>query len=801
MKRSFFERYSRAILIAFGVLLPFVAWGTLCSLQSNANNVSEWLPANYPETREYAWYRSHFEGDSFVLASWEGCTLDDPRLEKLAAALVPPKDQPAPLGPRFFIRVQTGPEILERLMAAPANLSLDDAALRIEKLLIGSDHRQTCVLLDMDPELAKNQKNLRPAVDQIYTAGEQYCGIARADMKLGGPPVDNVAIDRAGERSLVRLASLAGVLGITISWWCLRSLKLTVFAFGVSLVAAGMSLALNWYSGGNMNAILLTMPPLVYVATMSGAIHLTNYYRESIREVGLAAAPGEAVRHAWLPLTLAAGTTAVGLVSLAFSDLVPIQGFGTFSALGVLASLGILFLVLPALFATFPLREKQGIPVGEREGQLTPLEQRKFARRHRRWRLAGWTVVRHWAWVGSACLAFMVLAGSGIYVLQTSVQLMRLFSPGALILKDYAWLEERLGPLVPMEVVLRIDLDQSKLTFLERMEMVEAVQERVRSLPDVGNALCAVTFAPPLKMLGEARKDGAMRFFVSRVRRDAYSRQLEKHRQEFIDGGYLSYERHDGKNEELWRISARVAALKDIDYGLFISDIRKEVDPVLEEAQAEGQQGLSVTYTGLIPLIYKAQRSLLDGLLIGMVIDMALIALAVMFAMREWSAGILLIVPSVFPVVVVFGAMGWLGVVVDIGTVMAPCVALGVTVDDVAHFLLWFKRGVERGLSQGQSVMLAYKGCAEAMYQSWGVIGLGLAVFAFSDFVPTQRFGYLMMSLLTVALCANLLLLPAMLASPLGGVFYRRLRKKRLLMERDGSILESKFQAEPVAQV
>jgi len=67
--------------------------------------------------------------------------------------------------------------------------------------------------------------------------------------------------------------------------------------------------------------------------------------------------------------------------------------------------------------------------------------------------------------------------------------------------------------------------------------------------------------------------------------------------------------------------------------------------------------------------------------------------------------------------------------------------------------------------------MLAYKGCVRAMYQSWGVIGIGLSVFSLSPFGPTQRFGYMMLSMLTIALVGNLVFLPALLSGPLGGVF------------------------------
>ena len=93
------------------------------------------------------------------------------------------------------------------------------------------------------------------------------------------------------------------------------------------------------------------------------------------------------------------------------------------------------------------------------------------------------------------------------------------------------------------------------------------------------------------------------------------------------------------------------------------------------------------------------------------------------------------------------------------------------TVDDVVHFMLWFRRGIADGLDRKQATMLAYKGCARAMYQSWGVIGIGLSVFSLSPFGPTQRFGYMMLAMLTIALVGNLVFMPALLSGPLGAVF------------------------------
>ena len=61
--------------------------------------------------------------------------------------------------------------------------------------------------------------------------------------------------------------------------------------------------------------------------------------------------------------------------------------------------------------------------------------------------------------------------------------------------------------------------------------------------------------------------------------------------------------------------------------------------------------------------------------------------------------------------------------------------------------------------------------CAVPTLQAALISGLGLSVFAFSTFTPTQRFGWLMLSILLAGVLAELIFLPALLASPLGRAF------------------------------
>ena len=348
-----------------------------------------------------------------------------------------------------------------------------------------------------------------------------------------------------------------------------------------------------------------------------------------------------------------------------------------------------------------------------------------------------------------------------------------------------------------MEVVINMDTDREKcsLNFLERMELVDRVQRKIEAIDEVGSSLSTVTFAPDLPTDNPQKSDpqsaesqpkpkrrGGLTGILShtlgvkdqdKLDRKMRNKNLEDHRAEFLEGDYLC--ESDGK--ELWRISAGASALKDVDYAKFVGDIEAAVKPVLDEQEKQGIGGISATYTGLVPLVYKAQNSLLDGLIFGFVTDLILIVVTIILVQRSLSSGIILLLPSLIPVVVVFGMMGWLGIIIDIGTVMTPAVALGVSVDDIVHFMLQFRRALAAGGDRKRAVMAAYHHCGRAMYQSWGVIGLGLSVFALSPFTPTQRFGYMMIALLSTALVGNLLLLPALLAGPLGAMYGRKLRR------------------------
>jgi predicted RND superfamily exporter protein len=840
----------------------------------------------------------------------------------------------------------------EQLLAASVERQSEYWEDLFVELAVESPPRQTSIVVTLSEvgkaDLAKviGRPIMGKPPGKLIDLAINECGIPLDVLKLGGPPVDNVAIDEEGTITLFRLIGWCAVIGLGLAYLCFRSIKVTTMVFFVGGVSAVTSLSIVWWGGASVDAVLMTMPSLVYVLGLSGAVHIVNYYREAAQSDGLVGAADRALAHGWGPCTLAAFTTALGLISLYSSNLAPIKKFGLFSAIGVMLTLTLMFTYLPAALQIWPpgyhLRRNR-----ENAGESLTRWVESF------WVSVGrWIIQRH-GLVASACLIGVVLFGLGLQKTDTSVQLLKLFDSDAKIIRDYGWLEDNFGKLVPMELVVRVrpemiqppyaelpdatdeekDLARYQLNLLERMELTAHVQEWVEYVFGedgqgiVGQGLSSATFAPDLPAPSFPTILNPLRW--------GFNNELEESRKEILASDYLRIDTAEGQvGSELWRVSLRVGALNDVDYGEFIHEQKLVVEPVLKAYQkrtellnsisqlrgedgfvgarvgvigiskphtppkmiadepaendaddkiaaaerrieaidqtyifastlqdlltvagcnhqwidpnssgvpdnyftseqfaaglrsfdvvvliddapdldlefvgqhaksvfdardhrfqlggtdqvaaADPQSAVQVVYTGVVPVVYKAQRTLLNSLIYSIGLAFVMIAIVMMILLRDWKrrpgltnivnvpAGAISMIPNLFPVIVIFGFMGHQEILIDIGTMMCASVAMGVAVDDTIHYLTWFRHGIRSGMSRNEAILSAYRRVATAMTQTTLIGGLGLSVFAFSTFTPTQRFGVMMVALLVAALVGDLVLLPALLAGPLGRFF------------------------------
>jgi predicted RND superfamily exporter protein len=729
-------------LLVMVVSTPLIAWSAFSVLESPSQTPMEWVRPEFPQRRDYDRFKEIFGSGDVVIATWDGCTVDSPAVDRVVAAAAGPGAPTDAQGRAWFDSVSSGSSVVARLTAPPLELDRDTAIDRLEGFLIGPDRRTTCVVFAMTPAGITDR---RRAVPWIRDLVRQTATTDDASIHLAGPVVDHATVDVASKESLQRFAPAAAAIVLVLTWWSLRSFRYALIVFAIALWCVGLSFTTLHLFGDRMNAVLIVMPALVLVLGVSGGIHLVNYLVEASNARGQAGGAGvaaRAVRLGWTPCLLSAGTTAVGLASLVVSELEPIRTFGCHAAIAVMATLLVTFAVLPGLFERYPIAPQA---VGDIVTLTPPY-----------WQSVAKAVVRWATPVVIAFFAVMAVTAVGVPHIRTSIRIDTIFSPTSRLIRDYAAIERSIGPLVPIEVVLGFGPD-CELRPDRRLTLVEKVGERLRETTGAATVMSAASFAPQADA-------GAV--FRSRVRQAATSRRLAADLAAIDDIRYV----RNVDDRQLWRLTARISALDDIDYGRLLGKVESEVAPVVAEAGGEAA-GITAGFTGVMPVIHGVQNTLLNDLFSSFVSACLIITLMMMVVQRGFAAGLVSMVSNVFPMLLLFGFLGWARLPLDIGSVMTASIALGMAIDGTLHFLTFYRRAVDAGQDPRAAVDGAFEHSAGALAQSSVVCALGILVFGLSTFAPTSRFAVMLALLVAAALAGDLVLLPAMLVGPLGRCF------------------------------
>jgi len=795
MDNRFFKKYGKLILLLFVLSYPLVYLGSEAAFKTNSNRVKDWLPKGFEETQELEWFIEQFGGDDLMVVSWDGYTVGNPKAQALAEKLRGSVRKKDGRSIKLFRDVRTAHEARERLKdilreAAPnrgEEWYAEKSIRQLEGWIVGPRQNDGSRLGSMIVLFTPDGFDERHyAVDLIRKYAKEDAGITAEELHIGGPTMDSVAIDEASESRMDELTKLSVAIAMLIAFVCFRSFLVTLFVLLIGYYNQFLCLALLYATGETMDSIQLMIPPLVLVLSISGAVHLVNYYRDSVIEDGIEGAPTGALRHGWVPCTLASATTSLGLISLLVSFLIPIQKFGTYAALGVMCGTGVLFLVLPSMLTVFPPRRWCE--------HLSDKPKRRSLH-------IPWPAVIRVVWPGRYVIAIVgcVVLGVcfvGVINIGATARIHNMFSHDAKILRDYWWLEENVGPLVPVEIVIRLPRAPEEIgeqpenstesdtaqrfpyPMLDRIAIVRHFQEVIHDVEGVESVMSLGKFAPIV-----TEKAGT-------IKKASFNRVMTDRRPDFIEAALLQTE----GDFDLWRISARVYAGERHNFSELMSRIQNAVEPELEQIEQKyNLSEASAVYTGGVPIVMKAQAQLLVDLKNSFTTAFICIAIAMVvliFGLEFWEAandflfaptlirsvlgGLLCMIPNVLPAVVVFGIMGLTGIQVEVGSMMTATAAMGIAVDDTLHYLTWYRRGISEGKSRRESVLFAYERCGTAMIQTTLICGLGLVVFALSPFGPIMRFALMMFSMLAAAIVGDLVVLPALLLTPLGRVFDRR---------------------------
>ncbi|MBS0211192.1 MAG: MMPL family transporter [Planctomycetes bacterium] len=733
--QGIYAKFHWLMISACVLAAPFLWAASMRVLATNSNDISQWLPNTLDEKRHFEAFLARFPAPDTIIVSWPGCTLKDPRLGSFSAAMaVAQSDETAG---RLLAYAVTGAELADQLMGNPLALARERAIDHLLGTVIGSDRETSCALVALSDEGAAKPA---AALEIVYRAAAQ-CGIGEDDLRLAGPAVEHDVMNRETDHLLLRFSIASAVVSLLVAWWCLKRLPMVGMLFVTALAITGVGMTVYDLAGGKMNSMLMLMPALLFVYAISGGVHVINYFQDAVNEGGVSGAAERGVSAGWQPCFLSSLTTAIGLGSLMVSEIEPVRMFGIYSAIGLVLGFCILFLLLPSLLHAW------AVAFGWQKSDTQPRAQEASALWDRAWMFQR----RHHGKVTALVCLFMLVSGAGFYYIMPSAKLKDTFWTSSKIYQDYLWIEEKLGPLTTIELVVTFQRD-CPMDHEARMALIARLQREVSELEPQSTSTSAATLTPRLPN---------SRGVVSAARRLRLLKFLNR-------AGF--YVRDEDAAAEIWRITVRIPATGDTGFDDFCNAVHARLDQIEEET---GTAGVSILQTGTVPLLSKIQQELWQVLLQSFFWSFVLIAGVMVIALRSVPGGLVAMIPNLLPLCVSFGLMGWFGMALDIGAIMTASIALGIAVDDTFHFLCWFDRMRRDGCSRSDAVRWVYQRCGAAMMQSSLICSCGLLVFFFSGFVPAAQFGIMIFIMLMVALLGDLVLLPALLLGFAGRWFGR----------------------------
>jgi len=765
LRRRYLGRFQYAIGTLVLLAIPAIIHSH-AAIETLYNHPSDWVPNSIAEKAAYNEFERHFPVTNLLMIAWDGSDLRSPSLVRATSMLRPlaqDASEPESNGGRLeplppwvaesiaeirsvagtetpFRWVRNGSEMLDRLTSPPVNLTEESAIRRLQGTLVGPQGRQTCLLLSLTEQSSQHRRLIVPKIrGMIARLVDQPVGA----IAVVGSPFEGAMVDLESIRSVRLFSPPSAVVAAIICFICLRSIWMTAAITAVAVIGEGLVLAAVYYTGVPMNAVLIVLPPLVFVLTVSAGIHLSNYFLDAayeFPEISLADAAQRAMKAGVAPCTLAAVTTVIGLCSLLLVRLQPVRVFGAVASVGVLLTLLLLLLVLPG--AMVLSRPPRGEGKSREESNHGLRARMRTWMRHR--------LVQPWTMIFSF-LAIAAVLSLGLTRLESTVNIPRMFLPDSDLRVQYNWFEEHLGPTSTGDVLVKFPPLGEDDDPLERLAVVARLHGELLQRGVVGGAMSAMTFIPPVprsRSLGATAERSAIRALL----RDPES-----------SIGQLGFIAH-AEGQELWRINLRLPQHQRADFGDDIDAIEQVVHQVI----ADVDHPVEYSLTGSVVIIQRSQEILLADLFRSFMTAFGVIAVVMMLMLRSVIGGLLAMAPNLFPTVTLFGFMGLTATPLDIGSVMSASVALGIAVDDTVHLLSRFGSRRARGFGQIRAAMGALRQCGWAMFQTTLVCGMSLMVYWLSPFVPTSRFSLFMFGLLSSALLGVLLLLPALMATRLG---------------------------------
>lgn len=641
---------------------------------------------------------SHAEGDELVVRDLvpETTDLSQDRLREIEAVAL------------------TEPLLLHRLVSAPAHVT----GVNVTVELPGEGLHEVREVADHARDLVRDMRTRYPHIDFYLT----------------GIVMLNNAFPEASQTDMKSLVPPAFAAILVTLWLFLRSVFATLATVLVIILSIVLAMGTTGWLGIKLTSPSATAPIIILTLAVADCVHflitfLLNLRRGHPRHEAIV----ESLRINLHPIFLTSLTTAIGFLSLNFSDSPPFNDLGNITAMGVGYAFVLSVLFLPALAAVAPVQVKQRTT---RASQFME-HLAQFVIRRRRGLLWGLGII------AAVLIAFVPrneLNDVFVHYFDDSIEFRR----------HSDIIAEHLAGLYSVNYSLDTG-ESGAISDPEYLREVDVFANWLRQQPEVVHVN---VITDTLRRLNKNMHGDDPAHYALPAQRELAAQYLLLYEMSLPYGLDLNNQINVDKSATRIGVSLRT---------LSTNEVLALEERIASWLQTNAPELISEGASPSIMFAHISQRNI-RSMLFGTTLALLLISGILILALRSLKLGLISLVPNLYPVAIAFGLWGLLVGEIGLSLSVVAGMTLGIVVDDTVHFLSKYTRARrEQGLSSEDAVRYAFTTVGRALWVTTLALTGGFLVLSLSAFELNAGMGLLTAMTIAIALVVDFLLLPPML--------------------------------------
>lgn len=555
-------------------------------------------------------------------------------------------------------------------------------------------------------------------------------------LRLSGLILMNNAFSEASQADMQSLVPISFGLMLVALGLLLRGFTGMLSTMLVIVFSIMVAMGLGGYLGFPITPPSAATPTIVLTVAIANAVHILVTFLHEMRHGKLKKdALVESLRINMQPVFLASITTALGFLSMNFSDVPPFQHLGNMVAIGVLASFILSVFFLPAIMSILPVRVRTQ---QETNGSAMMTHIGNFVVKRRTPLMFGMAAI---------------VIGLLSFIPRNELNdiFVNYFDETIEFRVDADFMAENLSGLYQIDY----SLDSGEPGGISNPEFLADVARLAKWYREQPETIHVNTFTDIMMRLNKNMHGDSDTWYKQPDERDLAAQYLLLYEMSLPYGLDLNNQINIDKSATRF-----VVSLKTVSSNHLIEiDQRAATWMAKNTPHIKNSDG-----SGTSLMFANIGKTNIKSMLVGTTVALVMISLILVFALRSLKIGLISMIPNLVPAGMGFGLWGILVGEVGLGLSVVAGMTLGIVVDDTVHFLSKYQRArKEKGLHSKDAVRYAFSTVGTALAITSIVLVVGFLVLSLSSFQLNSGMGTLTAIVIVFALAADFFFLPPLL--------------------------------------